>query len=155
VREQARGNERYGFVASSQAQRLKAYCIDVRVDVDPVKYFLADRADTRSSYYLEDVATEFQTQGLELDWTMMSWDADLRRTSNRWSYHNFRGDQWTAVRNTERQRNLLNAYRVLLTRARQGMAIFVPKGRKSDATLYPGNYDETFDYLRSLGIPVL
>jgi len=155
VRSQSRGSERYGLVASSQAQRLKAYCIDVRVDVDPVKYFLADRADTRSSYYLEDAATEFQTQGLELDWTMMSWDADLRRTKDRWSYHNFRGDRWTTVHNADRQRYLLNAYRVLLTRARQGMAIFVPKGRKSDATLQPENYDQTFQYLRSLGVPVL
>lgn len=155
VRDQARGSERYGLVASSQAQRLKAYCIDVRVDVDPVKYFLADRADTRSSYYLEDAATEFQTQGLELDWTMMSWDADLRRTKGHWSYHNFRGDRWTNVHNADRQRYLLNAYRVLLTRARQGMAIFVPKGRKSDATLSPGNYEETSQYLQSLGIPLL
>ena len=155
VRDQARGSERYGLVASSQAQRLKAYCIDVRVDVDPVKYFLADRADTRSSYYLEDAATEFQTQGLELDWTLMSWDADLRRTKGRWSYHNFRGDRWTSVHNADRQRYLLNAYRVLLTRARQGMAIFVPKGRKSDPTLHPENYDQTFQYLRSLGVPVL
>lgn len=155
VREQARGSERYGLIASSQAQRLKAYCIDVRVDVDPVKYFLADRADTRSSFYLEDAATEFQTQGLELDWTMMSWDADLRRTNGRWSYHSFRGDRWTSVHNPDRQRYLLNAYRVLLTRARQGMAVFVPKGRKSDATLQPENYDQTFRYLESLGVPVL
>jgi hypothetical protein len=155
VREQARGSERYGLVASSQAQRLKAYCIDVRVDVDPVKYFLADRADTRSSYYLEDAATEFQTQGLELDWTMMSWDADLRRAKGAWSYHNFRGDRWTTVRNTERQRYLLNAYRVLLTRARQGMALFVPKGRKSDPTIQPDYYDETFRYLKALGVPEL
>lgn len=155
VRDQARGSERYGLVASSQAQRLKAYCIDVRVDVDPVKYFLADRADTRSSYYLEDAATEFQIQGLELDWTMMSWDADLRRTKGHWSYHNFRGDRWTNVHNADRQRYLLNAYRVLLTRARQGMAIFVPKGRKSDATLSPGNYEETSQYLQALGIPLL
>jgi hypothetical protein len=155
VREQARGSERYGLVASSQAQRLKAYCIDVRVDVDPVKYFLADRTDTRSSYYLEDAATEFQTQGLELDWTMMSWDADLRRAKGGWSYHNFRGDRWTTVRNTERQRYLLNAYRVLLTRARQGMALFVPKGRKSDPTIQPDYYDETFRYLKALGVPEL
>lgn len=142
-------------MASSQAQRLKAYCIDVRVDVDPVNCFLADRTDTRSSYYLKDAATEFQTQGLELDWTMMSWDADLRRTNGRWSYHNFRGDRWTNVHNADRQRYLLNAYRVLLTRARQGMAIFVPKGRKSDGTLSPENYEQTAQYLQSLGIPLL
>jgi len=155
VKSQARGSERFGLLASSQAQRLKAYCIDVRVNVDPVKYFLAPSSDTRSSYYLEDAATEFQTQGLELDWTLVSWDADLRRHKGAWSYHNFRGDRWITMRNAERQRYLLNAYRVLLTRARQGMAIFVPKGRKSDGTLQPANYDETYRYLAELGIPTI
>lgn len=155
LRDQARGTERYGMVASSQAQRLKAYCIDVRVKVDPVKYFLADRDDTRSSYYMEDAATEFQTQGLELDWTCVSWDADLRRRDGAWSHHSFRGTRWVSVRQEERQRYLLNAYRVLLTRARQGMVIFVPNGRKSDATIQPEYYDETFAYLCSLGIPEL
>lgn len=153
LRDQARGTERYGLVASSQAQRLKAYCIDVRVNVDPVKYFLADRDDTRSSFFLEDAATEFQTQGLELDWVCLGWDADLRRRGDSWSHHGFRGTRWTVVRNEERKRYLLNAYRVLLTRARQGMVIFVPKGRKSDATIQPEYYDETFSYLTSLGIP--
>ena len=155
VREQARGSERYGMVASSQAERLKAYCIDVRVDVDPVKYFLAGRDHTRSSYYLEDAATEFQTQGLELDWVCMNWDADLRRTNGEWSRHAFRGSHWTTVRNPARQQYLLNAYRVLLTRARQGMAIFVPRGRKSDRTILPEYYDETFEFLSACGIPEL
>lgn len=153
LRDQARGTERYGLVASSQAQRLKAYCIDVRVNVDPVKYFLADRDDTRSSYFLEDAATEFQTQGLELDWVCMGWDADLRRRGDSWAHHGFRGSRWVSVRNEARKRYLINAYRVLLTRARQGMVIFVPRGRKSDATIQPEYYDETFRYLASLGIP--
>lgn len=155
IREQARGNERYGIVASSQAQRLKAYCIDVRIKVDPVKYFLADRNDTRSSYYMEDAATEFQVQGLELDWALMSWDADLRRKGGTWSHHNFRGDKWISVHKEERQRYLLNAYRVLLTRARQGMAIFVPEGRKSDRTINPAYYDETYQFLESIGVSVI
>ena len=155
VRDQARGTERYGLVASSQAQRLKAYCVDVRVDVDPVKYFLAGREDTRSSYFLEDAATEFQVQGLELDWTCVCWDADLRRSGGAWSHHNFRGHRWTVVRNEERRRYLTNAYRVLLTRARQGMAIFLPNGRKSDETIKPGFYDETFEYLKRVGVPEL
>ncbi|MGV3710377.1 MAG: DUF2075 domain-containing protein [Gemmatimonas sp.] len=155
VREQARGTERYGLIASSQAQRLKAYCVDVRVNVDPVKYFLAGPQDTRSSYYMEDAATEFQTQGLELDWACLCWDADLRRARGKWSHHNFRGDRWISVNKEERQQYLTNAYRVLLTRARQGMAIFVPKGRKSDPTIRPEYYDETFEYLTSLGLPEL
>ncbi len=155
VRHQARGTERFGLVASSQALRLKAYCIDVRVNVDPVKYFLADASDTRSSYYLEDAATEFQTQGLELDWTCVSWDADLRRTDDGWSYHTFRGSKWVNVRKDERRRYLLNAYRVLLTRARQGMVLFVPRGRKSDHTIRPSFYDGTYRYLQEIGIPEL
>ena len=76
VRGHARGSEQYGLVASSQAMRLKPHAIDVRVSVDPVHWFLGEPSDTRSSYYLEDAATEFQVQGLEVDWACVTWDAD-------------------------------------------------------------------------------
>lgn len=155
VRQSARGSERYGLVASSQAQRLKPHAIDVRVEVNPVHYFLADASDTRSSYYLEDAATEFQIQGLELDWVCMTWDADLRRTEAGWSHHGFRGAKWTRTKQPDRQNYLLNAYRVLLTRARQGMVIFVPKGDERDPTRSPEYYDGTYAYLLEVGIPVL
>lgn len=155
IREQARGNERFGLVASSQAYRMKPHAVDIRVNIDPVHWFLNDASDTRSSFYLEDAATEFQIQGLELDWICMTWDADLRRVDQDWSFHGFRGSRWTKTHKPERQRYLLNAYRVLLTRARQGMAIFVPKGDSSDPTRAPTFYDETYDYLRSIGIPPL
>ena len=128
IRSHARGTERFGLVASSKAQRLKPHAIDIRVDVDPVHWFLNDKEDTRSSYYLEDAATEFQVQGLELDWTCVTWDGDLRFTGSGWSYHDFRGDRWINIGNLDNRRYLLNAYRVLLTRARQGMVIFVPPG---------------------------
>jgi hypothetical protein len=137
IHEHARGTERYGLVASSQAQRLKPHAIDVRVNVDPVHWFLNDRNDTRSSYYLEDAATEFQIQGLELDWICVTWDADLRLEGHCWRYHAFRGDAWTTIHKDDRKRYLLNAYRVLLTRARQGMVIFVPPGDSSDPTRRP------------------
>jgi hypothetical protein len=153
IRSHARGSERYGMVASSQAQRLKPHAIDVRVNVDPIQWFLNDRNDTRSSYYLEDAATEFQVQGLELDWVCVTWDADLRRHAETWCYHSFRGDTWTTIHKQERKRYLLNAYRVLLTRARQGMAIFVPPGDESDPTRAPAFYDETFEYLVGIGVP--
>ncbi len=153
VRRQARGSESIGLVASSQAQRLKPHAIDVRVEVDPVNWFLGERTDTRSSFYLEDAATEFQIQGLELDWICVNWDADLRLDGSQWRYHSFRGDRWTTVHKATRQRYLLNAYRVLLTRARQGMAIFVPPGDRADPTRDPDFYDETFTYLMSLGVP--
>ena len=83
IRERARGSERYGLVASSKAKRLKPEAVDVRYEVDPIHWFLNDRDDTRSSYYLEDAATEFQVQGLELDWACVAWDADFRFRSTR------------------------------------------------------------------------
>jgi hypothetical protein len=152
IRKQARGSERYGLVASSQALRLKPHAIDVRVNVDPVQWFLNDRHDTRSSYYLEDAATEFQVQGLELDWMCVTWDADLRRDAESWRYHSFRGDAWTTIHKEDRKRYLLNAYRVLLTRARQGMVIFVPAGDEFDPTRAPAFYNDTYEYLAGLGV---
>jgi DUF2075 family protein len=102
---------------------------------------------------LEDAATEFQIQGLELDWICVAWDADLRMEEHEWRHHAFRGDKWTTIRNSDRKRYLLNAYRVLLTRARQGMVIFVPPGDVDDPTRDPKLYDETYRYLTDLGLP--
>ncbi len=106
----------------------------------------------RSSFYLEECATEFQVQGLELDWACAAWDADLRMTSSGWRHYDFAGSRWKNIHSPESQRNLKNAYRVLLTRARQGMVIFVPPGDEEDATRSPGHYAETFDYLQGLGL---
>lgn len=155
VRSHARGSERFGLVASSKAQRLKPHAIDIRVDVDPVHYFLNDKDDTRSSYYLEDAATEFQVQGLELDWVCVTWDGDLRFTGSGWSFHDFRGKCWQSIKNSDNRVYLRNAYRVLLTRARQGMVVYVPPGDSLDPTRSPAYYDSTFNYLADLGIPVL
>ena len=155
LRQQARGNERYGIVVSSQAQRLKPHAIDVRVKVDPVQWFLESKEDVRSSYYLEDVATEFQVQGLELDWTCVVWDGDLRLNGCQWDHFSFKGKRWERVRKDVRQRYLLNAYRVLLTRARQGMVIVVPEGSADDPIRAPAYYDPAVGLLASLGIPPL
>jgi hypothetical protein len=152
IRDHARGSERSGLVASSEAQRLKPHAIDIRYQVDPVQWFLNNRNDTRSSDYLEDAATEFQIQGLELDWVCVTWDADLRRGGEAWSHHAFRGDSWTRIHKVDRRRYQLNAYRVLLTRARQGMVIFIPPGDVADPTRDPAFYDETYHYLKSLGV---
>jgi DUF2075 family protein len=152
LRDQARGTERYGMVVSSQAERLKPHAIDVRVKTDPVKWFLDDRSDVRSSFYLEDVATEFQVQGLELDWACVVWDGDLRFDRDKWSHHQFRGTRWNRINKFERQRYLQNAYRVLLTRARQGMVLVVPEGDDQDLTRACGIYDPTYNYLRTLGL---
>lgn len=155
VRDHARASERVGLVASSAAHRLKPHAIDIRVAIDPVHWFLNGDDDPRSSMYLEDAATEFQVQGLELDWACVTWDADLRVVGDRWDYHSFIGAKWQRVNKPDRRRYLKNAYRVLLTRARQGMAIFVPPGNREDATREPRFYDETFRYLTGLGLPVV
>lgn len=155
IRRHARGSERFGLVASSGAQRLKPHAIDIRVKTNPIHWFLNDSDDTRSSFYMEDAATEFQVQGLELDWVCMTWDADLRFARSEWKYHSFVGSKWTSVHKPDRQQYLRNAYRVLLTRARQGMVIFVPTGDSSDATRTPAHYDSTFEYLAGTGITVL
>jgi hypothetical protein len=155
VRIRARGSERFGLVASAGAQRLKPHAVDVRVEVDPVHWFLNGPDDTRSSFYLEDAATEFQVQGLELDWACVNWDADFRFAGDAWNYHSFVASKWQAVNKPERRQYLLNAYRVLLTRARQGMVIFVPPGDRRDPTRPPAYYDSTFNYLKGLGLPVL
>jgi hypothetical protein len=155
LREQARGSERYGIVVSSEAQRLKPHAIDVRTPTDPVHWFLDGKADVRSSYYLEDVATEFQVQGLELDWACVAWDGDFRYTPNGWEHWSFCGDRWNRIRKADRQNYLKNAYRVLLTRARQGMVIVVPDGDERDPTRDCGYYDATFSYLTSIGFSII
>jgi hypothetical protein len=153
IKSKARGTERYGLMASSKAMRLKPHAIDIRVSVDPVHYFLNDRDDTRSSYYLEDAATEFQVQGLELDWVCVTWDRDFRFNGSGWDHHDFRGSRWYNINSEENRVFLKNAYRVLLTRARQGMVLFIPPGSSDDPTRTRDLYDPTYEYVRSLGVP--
>ena len=155
LRNQARGSERYGIVVSSQAERLKPHAIDVKSPMDPIHWFLDGKEDVRSSYYLEDVATEFDVQGLELDWACVTWDADFRYANGGWEHWSFRGDRWNHINKPERRHYLKNAYRVLLTRARQGMVIVVPQGDTADPTRNPLYYDPTFDYLEDIGLKTL
>jgi len=155
LREKARGSERYGIVVSSQAQRLKPYAIDVKSQIDPIHWFLDDKDDVRSSFYLEDVATEFQVQGLELDWACIVWDGDFRYNNFEWNYKSFSGNKWKNINNSERKKYLKNAYRVLLTRARQGMVIVVPSGDLMDWTRLPSFYDPTFELLKEIGFIVM
>lgn len=152
LRDRARGTERFGLLASSGGYRLRPEGIHVKAKIDPTSWFLNDRFDVRSSYYLEEVATQFDVQGLELDWAGVCWDADLRLVNNRWTYQSFKGTKWQNVNDTTKQLYLLNAYRVLLTRARQGMVIFVPKGDLRDPTRPPSYYDMTYDYMLSCGV---
>ena len=152
LRSKARGSERYGLLASSGAIRLKPFAINIKNSIDPINWFLNDDKDIRSSYFLEDVATEFDVQGLELDWTCVAWDANLRHNGTEWLRRSFRGAKWQVINDEDSKRYLKNAYRVLLTRARQGMVIFVPNGSSEDETRLHSFYDETFNYLRTLGV---
>jgi hypothetical protein len=151
LKRQARGTERYGIVVSSQAERLKPHAIHVNCPMDPVHWFLDGKDDVRSSYYLEDVATEFHVQGLELDWACVVWDADFRHQRSGWQHFSFVGSHWNRINKPERRTYLKNAYRVLLTRARQGMVVVVPRGDKRDATRLPDFYNPTFEYLKRVG----
>lgn len=120
--------------------------------MNPINWFLEDKDDVRSSYYLEDVATEFHIQGLELDWVCVTWDGDLRYSENGWKTFSFKGSKWENIKNDERKKYLINAYRVLLTRARQGLIIVVPEGNSEDHTRKAEYYDSTFRYLKDIGV---
>ena len=152
LRKQKRGTERYGMVVSSQAQRLRPLAIDVRCKPDTVHWFLDDITDIRSSLFLEDAASEFDVQGLELDWTCLVWYGDLRRKNNAWQNFSFTGSKWLNIRSEERKTYQINAYRVLLTRARQGMVICVPEGNSEDPTRLPEFYDGTYEYFKQIGL---
>lgn len=149
----ARGNEQYGITAYSGALRLKPEGIHIKAKIDPKNWFLNPRDDVRSSMFLEDVATEFDIQGLELDWTCVAWDASLRLENGKWEYKAFKGTKWQNVNDSVRRRYLLNAYRVLLTRARQGMVIFIPEGNPDDETHLPEFYSPVYEYFSACGVP--
>lgn len=155
VRKHCQGTTRYGLLASSGALRLKPEGIFVKNKSSVENWFLNGKEDVRSSYAMEDVATEFDIQGLELDYSVVAWDADYRFDGVNWTYNSFVGNKWNQVRSEEKRLYLKNAYRVLLTRARQGMAIFIPTGSDTDDTRKREYYDKTYEYLKNLGIPVL
>ena len=168
LHEKVRGTERTGVLVTKESARFKPLAIHILPagDENAVHWFLEDKADTRSSNYLEDAATEIQVQGLELDYTCLLWDADMRYDNGKWRFYKFNGKtNWVEqIGNTESkqelQKYMLNAYRVLLTRARSGMVICVPAGNPNktisgfweDSTRLPEFYDGTYQYLKSLGM---
>ena len=159
AKKQVRGSQRCGVLACSSAQRLKPEGIYVPTDIDVKNWFLADTDDLRSSNMMEITASEFKVQGLEIDWAVVCWDADLRRNTNNdgWDHYSFRGSKWMKRNKPEQKRYLENSYRVLMTRARQGMVIFVPKGvdPEEDPTRDFSFYDGIYSYLQSCGITEL
>jgi len=152
LKSKARGGEGLGITASSGAYRLRPYGIHVKSAIESKTWFLNDKNDVRSAGFLEDVATEFDIQGLELDWTCVAWDANLRKIDSGWEFKNFRGSEWQNINDDTRRRYLLNAYRVLLTRARQGMVVFIPEGDESDRTRNPEFYEPVFQYFIQCGV---
>lgn len=155
LRKKARGSERYGIIVSSKAERLRPLAIDVKRECDVVHWFLDDERDLRSSLFLEDIATEFDVQGLELDWACVAWDGDLRYRESDWNFYTFRNNKWQKNKQEINQKYQINAYRVLLTRARQGMILCVPEGNVEDPTRQPEFYDNTYKYLESIGLQVV
>lgn len=158
VKEHARENERYGALASSKGQRLKPDALTLlppnSSESEVTHWFLGDNKDVNSSFYMEEVATEFQVQGLELDWALVAWDADMRydTSSSTWKQYSFRGSKWMNINDEKIRKYQINAYRVILTRARRGMVIYVPKGSPDDHTRSPKFYDGTYQYFKQLGI---
>lgn len=156
VRAQVRGSQRCGVLACSSAQRLKPEGIYVATDIDVKNWFLAPSDDLRSSNMLEIVASEFKVQGLEIDWAIVCWDADLRRNKDNteWDHYSFRGTKWNRRKKADQKRYLINSYRVLLTRARQGMVLFVPFGvdPEVDNTRDKEFYQAIYEYLLSCGL---
>ena len=153
IRKKAKGSQRYGLTASSGAGRLRTHGVWVQSKIDAPTWFLNGKDDVRSSYYLEETATEFDIQGLELDWSIVCWDANMRFHEGVFEYFNFRGSRWEHVIQPIKAQYLKNAYRVLLTRARQGFVIFIPDGDIMDPTRDPAFYDGIYDYLKCIGIP--
>lgn len=168
LHDKVRGTERTGVLVTKESARYKPLGIHILPsgDENAVHWFLEDKVDTRSSNYLEDAATEIQVQGLELDYTCLLWDADMRYENGKWCFYRFNGQtKWvkqtgSTENNIELQKYMLNAYRVLLTRARAGMVICVPAGNSNktvsgfweDSTRLPEYYDGTYQYLKSIGI---
>jgi hypothetical protein len=155
IKGKSKGSQRYGLIASSGAKRLRRHGIWVQSKVDAPTWFLNEKDDVRSSFFLEETATEFDVQGLELDWTIVCWDANLRFNDRQFEHYNFNGTKWQNVNKAENVMYLKNAYRVLLTRARQGFVIFVPTGDEEDITRRPEYYNGIYNYLKEIGIQVI
>ena len=161
IKQHARDDERYGALASSKGQRLKPDALTLlppnSSESEVTHWFLGDNKDVNSSYYMEEVATEFQVQGLEVDWALVAWDADMRydKATSSWKQYSFRGSKWMNINDPKIRKYQINAYRVILTRARRGMVIYVPKGSPEDHTRNPKFYDGTYQYFKQLGIQEL
>lgn len=155
LRKNKKGSERIGLVGSSGGRRLRPLGIDVKNEITAEDWFLNDASDVRSSHYLELVATEFDIQGLEIDYVCLAWDINFNFYNGEWNYQSFEGTKWKAINSEIDKSYLRNAYRVLMTRARQGLIIFIPYGDNLDPTRPKDLYDNTYNFLSSCGIKTI
>ena len=155
LRKNKKGTERIGLVGSSGGRRLRPLGIDVKNEITAEDWFLNDASDVRSSHYLELVATEFDIQGLEIDYVCLGWDINFYFNNNEWNYQSFEGTKWKAINSEIDKSYLRNAYRVLMTRARQGLIIFIPQGDNLDPSRPTELYDNTYKFLSSCGIQTI
>ena len=139
-------------MASSEGKRLRGVGIWVPSEINHVGWFLNGKDNVDSSYYLEVAASEFKVQGLEIDYEILAWDADFRYIDGDFDYYRFRGTRWNHIHDNQRRKYLKNAYRVLLTRARQGIVIFIPRGDDEDTSRKSEYYEGTYNYFKSIGI---
>ncbi|MEN9549548.1 MAG: hypothetical protein RIR12_2139 [Bacteroidota bacterium] len=151
LKNKSKGSERYGLIASSGGKRLRPTGIDVNNSIDAPNWFLNPSNDVRSSNHLEDIATEFDIQGLEIDWACLAWDINFYPSNEKWICRKFKGTKWQMINSETDKQFLKNTYRVLLTRARQGLIIFVPEGDSTDNTRPPQLYDNIYNFLVSCG----
>jgi hypothetical protein len=163
LRDEQKGVSRYGLVGSSGAARLRAEGLEpsstFHAEYPWEHWYLAGETDLRSSYQCEVFATEFEIQGLELDWIGLCWGGDFVWHAHRgWQLrklHPSAVSKWNAIKNPEKQTFRRNAYRVLLTRARQGMILFIPRGDPEDPTNSPEEFKATANYLVRFGVTPL
>lgn len=161
LRQTTLGYRRFGMLATSGARRLRGYGLGVTLKVteqkDIVHWFLADHEDLRSSQALEVTGTEFACQGLEIDRACVCWDHDMvwsPKTST-WRLRAFKGTKWQAIKGEARLRYVVNSYRVLLSRAREALVIWIPPGNHADPTRSPAEMDATYRFLTSCGVRTL
>ena len=157
LKQNTRGQRRAGLLASSKASRLLAEGLGASLTVEDKNrichWYLKPIGDYRSSNSLEVTANEYTCQGLELDFAGICWGGDFMRANDdrNWSFRKLRSTSWNRVHNKNDRRFILNKYRVFLTRAREGMVLFVPHGDLADNTRPPMHYDKLAEYLVSCG----
>lgn len=164
----ARGNRRAGLVASSGAARIRADGVETPTfqflrGIDYVKWFLEPAGDHRSSNQLEVALSEFEMQGLEIDLCALLWGGDLVFPEGQVIARTLRGRKWCAVGGSgdpqasadDPRTRIQNKYRVLLTRFRKAMTIFVPLGSVDDPTRAPSDFDSVYRYLLRCGVRLL